>query len=524
MRNCTYRLCLSFVLFLVGYGAPARAQNNRCGNAALVPQIFSVTVQSPDSLNLGIPQGYNPGRGRLTRSGIEYFSGNALRLEMVTDRCTSIREVRIGSFVLPNDQYAPVNFQASDISSESGNSQRSTYRIWLFLPPADSGANGTISLTVGRAQSSLTAVHVLRIARVLAVETNNTPGSMTISGDEIFNMFARGNHDYFGPTNSRIVRIGNSDHRIFAYEPSSLQVAVTGNGIAFAFRFKYDGVCNPTVRASGSFRLRAMARRIDVDWVNGPSVNLDWPGLCRAVRLTPLIGSIADYYVRYRLRGAPDSILNEIERTVRESIGGSSGGQAIFSGSSTHNGEVRIELVVPAPSVTLQIPYDPFTLPVNATAFGNGERLLLLAGRLGMNDAAASGQGTVSSGPNGLPLIDSTNWGTSHAVARAGGLVSPHPVGRLLARPVLPNIGVVGVTPLVPATYVYEPGCVLVASAPSGRSEARLRFGVNDSPDDSRRLRGIGASGYQLRVYFVSDVPALGQLRSCDRLRMNAVR
>lgn len=516
MIRRTFWILICLLAPLVGLEGPAFVQPSPCGSFMGNPQIFSVAIKSPESLNLGVPQGYNPGRGRLTRAGIEYVSGTALRLELITDRCTTVQQVRVGSFNLPNDQYSSIGFQASPPSPQPADPERFVHQIWLFLPPVGSGADGTVSITVGRDRGTGSAVASLQIARVLAVETNNTPGIVSISADEIFNLFARSNHELFGPTNSAVLNVNGTNRRIYGYDPSSLGVAITGNGISFAFKFKVDSTCDPTVRATGEFRFNAVNGRLQIDWVNGPSTNFEWPAHCRAIFLVPLFGTIADCIVRYLVSGAPGSIQRRVEANVNDFIAAASGGPVIFSGASTRNGELRIGLNVPAPSVTLQVPYDPFTLS-GGTVFGTGEILLPLASGLGMNDAVASGRGTVSSGPNGLPRAGSVDWRAARTVARSGGLLNGDlPVGRLLARPALPNLQ--SAVAIDQTTFVYAPGCTLRTPAMVVGGQPRFHFGVNDSGDEARRLRNIGARGYQVRVYFVTGSSYANRLPGCRRL------
>jgi hypothetical protein len=506
MRHFTAMVVSGFGLALA---TPALAQENVCGNAATRPQIFEVAIKSPESLNLATPPGYNPGRGRLSRSGIEYFSGNSMRLELVADRCTYIKAVRIGSVALPSDQYSPVNFQASPASSQPSDNQKYGHQIHLFLPVADPNADGNISITVGRVQSPAEALHNIPVVRAVAVEVNDTPSIISVSNDEIFNSFAKALHDKFGESRATIIVADGKEHRIYDYDPTSLGVATTQNGIAFGFKAKYDTPvpsCDPTVRVSGEYQFKPDPQgRLKLDWVNAPRINFNWAGACAIAVHIPLVGSVADYVARSLADDAAQSVQKAMETSLSEFITGS--GQAIFKSSSTRQGELLLGLAVPMPSVTLRIPYDPFNMQRPAATFGPNERLAFLASDLGMNDAAASGVGTVSSAPNGLPADRPAAWKPPRSVARSAPLYNGSAsVGRLLIRPLAANplLGAAAAA-AAPPTYLYSDGCV-IKTRTTGRP--RISFGVNDSIEDAGRLRSIGAKGYRVRIHFIGTLPA----------------
>lgn len=512
---------LGFAICVSASAAPLLAQGNACVNSSTEPQIFDAAITSPDSLSNGTPLGHNPARSRLGRGGIEYVSGNDLRIEVVTDRCASIRQVRVGQVDLPNDEHRPVNYQVSPPIPLASDPQRLVHRVLLFLPPQGTAegarADDFISITVGRDQGNGTAVRNLRIARVTAVEWSGTPALVTISGGEIFNLFARSNYELFGPANSATIEVRGEQRRIYGYDPSTLQVAITGNGISFQFKFKYDAhaFCDPTVRAHGAFRLgvRENGAELFVDWVNGPGISLDFAFQCQIPRLVPLLGELTEWYIRHRVSGTPESIRARLQDAVGAFAAPGANNLTRFRETSTRSDELRLGVIVPLPSISIQVPYDiPRTL-----ALPSRETLLFTASGLGMNDRAASGVGTVSSGPNGVPLPQAAHWPAARTVARSGPLPSPaDPVGRLLIRSVPRRT--IAANPVAVTTYSYTPGCTIQTPAPLLGGQPRYRFSVNDSGADAARLQAIGARGYLLRIFFFGGG---GESARCPATRSN---
>ena len=76
---------LAAILLTVALVSTSRAQPaNPCGNQATVPKITSGAVISP----------------QLAMGGIQYVAGDAVRVQVVTDGCTDLQSIQIGSVTL----------------------------------------------------------------------------------------------------------------------------------------------------------------------------------------------------------------------------------------------------------------------------------------------------------------------------------------------------------------------------------------------------------------------------------------
>ncbi|NOJ80425.1 hypothetical protein [Myxococcus xanthus] len=479
---------------------------NACGNAGTTPQIFSNTLMSPAALNVGggAPANWNPESGRMSRGGIEYVSANGLRFELVTDKCTYIKEVKVGSRVVTPTYTDGYWYSAQDSSYPPADPSRYGYNLWIFFPYLGDGSTNQVTITVGRTSGSGTATYSFPMVQVDSVEASYVPAPIGFSRAELWNMFGKALYTKFnGATNSTVLTSSDgSTRRIYGYDPNSLQISVTSNGVGFSFKFKTDinNWCDPTIRAYGTFKLNANFSGISVHWVNAPQASLDWPLLCQAVQVVPILGLIPTLIYDIIESEAANSITSTIESSIIDSLPETTDVQLFLDGSTTRNNELLVNLKLPAPSIKINVPYDAFDMNRSATLFPSGENLTLLASGLGVNDyvAGVTPQTTLYSGPNGVPRYGSTTWPNAQTLSRATNPVwNGLPIARLLAR--------MSPTVVSTSTYQYTPGCTFKANNKSGR--ASVRFGVNDTATDAQRLRGIfgAAPGYSLRVVFLND-------------------
>lgn len=479
---------------------------NACGNAGTSPQIFSNTLMSPAALNANgsAPANWNPESGRMRRGGIEYVSANGLRFELVTDKCTFIKEVKVGSRVVTPTNTDGYGYSAQDSSSPLKDPSRYGYNLWIFFPYLGDGSTNQVTITVGRILGSGTATYSFPMVQVDSVEASYVPAPIGISRAELWNMFAKSLYTKFnGETNSTLLTsTDGSTRRIYGYDPNSLQLSVTSNGVAFSFKFKTDinNWCDPTIRAYGTFKLNANFSGITVQWVNAPQASLDWPFLCEAVQLVPILGLVPALIYDIVESEAANSLTSTIEGSIIDSLPETTDVQLFLNGSTTRNNELLVNLMLPAPSIKLNVPYDAFDMNRSATLFPSGENLTLLASGLGVNDyvAGVTPQTTLYSGPNGVPRYGSTNWPNAQTLSRGTNPAwNGVPIARLLAR--------MSPTAVSTSTYQYTPGCTFKATNMFG--QASVRFGVNDTVADAQRLRGIfgAAPGYSLRVVFLND-------------------
>ncbi|WP_426730604.1 hypothetical protein [Myxococcus faecalis] len=479
---------------------------NACGNAGTPPQIFSNTLMSPPALNMGgsAPANWNPESGRIRRGGIEYVSANGLRFELITDRCTYIKEVKVGTRVVTPDYTDGYWYSATDASYQPADPSRYGYNLWIFFPYQGDGSTNQVTITVGRTFGSGVATYSFPMVQVDTVEASYASAPMGFSRTELWNMFGKALYEKFNrETNSTVITsTDGSMRRIYDYDPSSLQLSVTSNGVGFSFKFKTDinNWCDPTIRAYGTFKLKADFTGISVDWVTAPQASLDWPFLCNAVQVVPILGLIPNLIYDIVESEAAGSMSSTIENSIIESLPETGSVRLFLAGSTTRTNELLVNLRLPAPSIKINVPYDAFDMTRSATLFPSGENLTLLASGLGVNDyvAGVTPQTTLYSGPSGVPRYGSTTWPNPQTLSRASNPVwYGQPIARLLAR-TWPTV-------LSTSTYQYSPGCTFKAHNTFGN--AAVRFGVNDTVTDAQRLRGVfgAAPGYSLRVVFLNE-------------------
>jgi hypothetical protein len=474
-------------------------------DTSTAPQIFGNTIVTPPALPAGTtPAGWSPTNGRLSRGGLEYTTGNGMRMELVTDRCTTIREVRLGSRVLTSSYDAGYWFSAQASTSQPTDPTRYGHNLWVFFPAASDGTTQALTIVVGRTGGALTTSTAFTMVQVQSVEGKDMDVPIGFSQAELYNMFGAGLAKKFGPQNSTVVTLGDgSTRRIYNYDPSTLSLYVDATGVHFDFYFKADAnnYCDPTVHAFGTFRLNAdPLNGLTISWPNPAQGNLRFPGLCQAIQLFPIVGGIL------HLLFIDDFVDLDLTQDIMDSFPDVTKAQLFLHGSTTRTGELRVNLKLPVPGVTIRVPYDAFDMARGSTVFPRGETLMLLASNLGMNDFIAdwTPATTLKSGPNGVPRAGTSHFPRPQSVARTGSalLDAALPVGRLLARSE-GNIAVTGGT-----TFNYEPGCAVVIPQQIFLSST-LRFGVNDTPADAQRLRGNLAPGYDLHVMFANDFPIL---------------
>ncbi|TQF17122.1 hypothetical protein FJV41_04865 [Myxococcus llanfairpwllgwyngyllgogerychwyrndrobwllllantysiliogogogochensis] len=485
---------------------------NTCGNEATKPQIFSNTFASPNALLPGgsAPSGFNPANGRFSRGGIQYVSGNGVRMELVTDKCTYIKEVKVGSTVLTTSYTNGFWYSAQASTSQPKDPTRYGYNLWVFFPYQGDGSTDMVTITVGRDMGRLTETYSFPLVRVDSVNPVGATAPINFTRAELFNMFGKALYEKFnGATNSTRENPDDpNSRRIYGYDPSKLQVAVTSSGVTFGFDFKAEvnGWCDPTVHAQGKFTLNADNQGISVHWETPASGSLDWPFLCEIVQVIPILGIIPAIVYDVVEADNGKSVADSVEKAVTDSLPTSSTVNFFLDGSTVQNGQLLVNLKVPAPSIGVRTPYDAFDMTRTATQFPAGDAVLFLASGLGMNDTVANvtPTTTLSSGPNGVPRVGVPTWPFPLTVARTGNLVwNTRPVGRLLAR---------NTSTLKTTTYNYEPGCSITipggGTGPggSGLSTPYLKLGVNDTAADAQRLRGGFSLGYSVRAFFLSEV------------------
>lgn len=477
---------LAMALLMATLAGTSWAQNN-CGNATTTPTITTSAVVG--------------GQGVLALQGIEYVAGDAIQVELLTDGCTDIQSVQVGSTTLtPSMNHSgtlPNYYWYSSIDTQN-NATGHGYHISVGFPTVADGSTDEVTLTVVRTGGTGTAAYAFPLVHVSRVEPSNADSAIGISGAEIHNLFANAlNSEFQGPNGSVVL---NDKTRLYDYDPSSLSTYIDSTGIWFSFDFKADVSCQPKVRVNGTFVLDTNApdkAGLSVRWVN-PAVANPEIGWCEIA--DTLLGDIT-----FGLLGGYGSPVGNVQQVLTQQImnalPGTSQVNLLLDGTTTQNDELLINLKVPAPSIEIDVPYDAFDVARTPTLFPPGQLVGLVANGLGMRDyiAGESPQNTLSSGPNGVPLHTPATLSNADTVSRSGALVDPSAaVAQLLAKFPTHTIVFTGTS-----DFRYTAGCGLkVSAARTVGSSPQILFGVNDTAADAERLRAYGALGYVVRVIF----------------------
>jgi hypothetical protein len=472
---------LAAILLTVSLVSTSRAQPaNPCGNQATPPTVTSGAVISP----------------QLAMGGIQYVAGDAVRVQVVTDGCTDLQSIQIGSVTLTPAKSSsgtlPNYYWYSSIDTQN-NATAHGYLMWLGFPTIADGSTDEVIITVVRTGGTGTAAYAFPLVHVSAIQPGADP-AVGISGTEIHNMFAQALHQKFsGPNNSAVINGTTLD-----YDPASLGTYIDSLGIWLSFRLKAEKTCKPIVSVTGTFALDTNSSGFSVRWINPATAYVE------ATWCTTILGGLSDLlgWITDGLVGGSDNV-GSVQQQLTQAILGSLPAvppvaAPFLDGTTTQNDQLLVKFKVP-PSIEITVPYSAFDVPRSATRFPPGQVLGVLANGLGMRDMAVgqAPNALLQSGPNGVPLNTPALLPNQYSVARAGTLVdSGAQVGQLLAR----SPGFAG----RPATdFRYAPGCKLTATAGTVfTGPPQILFGVNDTAADAQRLRAAGAQGYKVSLIF----------------------
>ncbi len=388
--------------FLIGSGEPPA---NRCGNQASPPKIISSAIVAPGTLDAGgnpPPGTWEPSTGRLETKGIEYISGDLVQVDLVTDGCTEIQQIVVGSQTLtPTASFSGTQPNVYWYSSIDTTNDVTThgYHISVGYPRIFDGTAEGVAITVQRAGGTGTASYSFPVVHVALVEPIRTIAPVGISSTELYNEFAAGLYEKFGgAANSVII----NKHRLYDYDPSSLGVYVDSTGVWISFKFKVDSTgCDPTVRVSGTFTLDANPPGtvgLKVRWVN--------PILASFACNVPIYGGV--WEAAAQTLGAETGAAQTVQQSLTDEITGSLPSfPLLLSSVWTGYQELRVNLLMPGPSVEINLPYDAFDMGRGPMVFPPNQLMLVVAHGLGMNDfiAGVTPQTSLWSGPNGVPLV-----------------------------------------------------------------------------------------------------------------------
>lgn len=473
-------LKLTVMAFVMALLASTSWAQNTCGNAATPPKITTGGVVPP---------------GNLEMQGVEYVAGDAVRVQLLTDGCTQLQSVQVGSTTLTpalsRSGTLPQYYWYSSIDTQN-NAAGHGYLLWVGFPQNFDGSTDEITLTVVRTGGTGTAAYSFPLVHVSSIQRANTDSAIGISGVEIHNTFAKGLHDYFAdPKNSGGTRVD--------YEPASLDARIDSTGIWLSFRLKAETTCKPIISVTGTFVLDTNTPGnlgLSVRWVNQPIAHIETTWCTEAFQLL--------HDITLGLLGPDTSDRSESQLTalILNNLPDTSAVNFFLDGTITQSNQLLINLKLPAPSVEIDVPYSAFDLTRTPTRFPPGQVIELVANGLGMRDYIAgespSPSSVLQSGPNGVPEHSPTTLSNEYTVARTGVLVDPSAaVGQLLAR--FPARSFV---PAGASDFRYTPGCKLTTGRIALTGPPQILFGVNDTTADAQRLRAYGATGYKVRVIF----------------------
>jgi hypothetical protein len=473
--------------FMMASLAASRAQNN-CGNVATPPMITTGAVVGGQSV--------------LDVQGIKYVAENSLRVQLLTDGCTDIQSIQVGSTTLtPSMDHSgtlPNYYWYSSFDTQNNVNGRG-YLISIGFPSLADGSTDEVTLTVVRLGGSGTAVYAFPLVHVSRVEPVGADSAIGIAGAEIHNQFSDALHAKFsGPNNSAVMNGTKVD-----YDPASLGTYIDSTGIWLSFRLKAEVTCKPIISVTGTFVFDTNApdhAGLSVRWVNPATANIE-PTWCTVTG--EALSDIAHWITLGLVgeAGNAGSVQQEVTQYIMNSLPDTNSFNVLLDGSTTQNDELLINLKMPAPSIEIAVPYSAFDVARTPTRFPAGQLIGLVANGLGMNDyiAGTSPQKTLYSGPNGVPLKTPTTLSNAYTVSRSGALIdSSAAVGQLLAKFPSHTIVLTGTS-----DFKYTAGCGLkVPKATPIGSSPQILFGVNDTTPDAQRLRSYDASGYKLRVIF----------------------
>jgi len=429
--------------------------------------------------------GGTPTAQRLSRGGIEYLAGNNLTIVVDTDACTGIRSItRDATTLTPNRDDILDSYTSSEVALGGGMVRRT---VNIKVPPRDDGATEALSIQFGPTLvkgTSVTATRSWTLVRASRVDAKLVPRPVGMVAAELHNKFASALWTKFnGATNSTtVVDDGGTTRRIYGYDPSSLSVTPTIYGVNFSFRFssEVDHLCDPRVTAHGSFSVRATAGSpLGIFWNATPVGDLSWPTSSCSIWSTIATGAVSAFLPSQS--GLRSSLEPEIQGALPDP------GPAIFylAGSTNGAGGVNVNLALPVPVVTIQVPYKSVDEPATvATKFPAGARI----GLLGYGGSRVDG---LVSGPVGLPA--SASYPAAKTLSRVSTSLpwSTRPVGNVLFREV-PTVATVD----PPTVAAYDAGCAWSPSYP-------VAFSVNDTALMAQWNRtSNAATGYPVGIAF----------------------
>ena len=460
-----------------------------CAGPAQPPQLISGEVAGPRTLDSGgvAPPGWDPDFGRLSRGGVHYISANYVHLKLVTDLCTGVLTVRVGARLLTRTNTGGFSYSVQT-TPLPGSPARQSHSVLVYFRNLGDGSTDTVRVVVGRplTRTSEPLEYSIPVVHVRTVEASNVTAPITFSETELFNTFSKALYGQFNrEQNSTVITKANGDQvRIYDYDPTQTGLSVNALGASFSFKFKIDKTCQPQAHVQGRFRLNADFKGVSLDWIVPPYTDLEWPPACEILTGIPGIGDIIDWIF---FRGAEGEVSAGVRSKIEEAVQAAlpTGGNSfnlLLHGSTMQADRLDVHLELPAPSVTIDVPYDAFDMDRSGTAVPLVGSVLLVASDLGPADHVAGGspQLVLRPGPNGVPRAGAADFPNAHALERSGALVwNGRPVASLLALRASPQ----GTT-----LYRYTPGCSIDLD-PSAGGPMSLRFGINDTAADAQRLR-----------------------------------
>ena len=330
------------------------------GCTSTTPTVGSASITWPPALSPTFTMtGGTPTTQRLSRGGIEYLAGDHMTIVVDTDPCVGIRSItRDATTLVPNRDDINDAYTSSAVALANGLVRRT---IYVRLPPQEDGATQALSIQLGPTfdkGGGVTATRSFTLVRASRVDAKLVPRPVGMVAAELHNKFASALWTKFnGAANTTtVVDDDGNTRQLYGYDPSSLSVTPTINGVNFSFRFsvKVDqpwpfDLCDPRVTAHGTFSVVASAGfPLGLFWNATPVGDLSWPSSSCSVWSTLVTGAVSAFLPSQT--GLRASLEPQIQGALPDP------GPAILylAGSTNGSGGVNVNLALPVPVVIVQ--------------------------------------------------------------------------------------------------------------------------------------------------------------------------
>ncbi len=268
---------------------------------------------------------------RFSKGGIHYVTGNGVDLTLRASACADIDHVSLNGLNLgtaPDPDGGSRYYQILSQTDLGDGTVRMIVRVHYY--GGGTGASAPIEVAVQGIGGDVVAAQTT-VASVHAIGGNG--GLIHLSQNEIRNEVIAAMYDKFGD--------GNVYHRtkypdLYDFDYEGLTVYLTSWGIYFRGSAKAAVLgdiptCDPTVTVDGTFQIVEDGIGITTQWVDGPSVDTDFPLLCDVLtlELSQLVAEIIDWTTDDNIQRRVDKRIRKLGEICEEPLGCNNVVQAI---------------------------------------------------------------------------------------------------------------------------------------------------------------------------------------------------